>query len=332
MNVNEIIIKVLLTCIPVFAVMWLGYILRRSRFMSESAHAFLNKFVFYFSLPLMVFLGISSSNLREIFHPVVFWTTIPVIIFSGILFFILGKQIKMPPNKLPILALSAFWGNTVYLGFPLVEQAFGSNALNYAAMMNALSLPFLIGLGTLLLTAKSESKNGSLIKRLIPVMKNPIIQAVILGVLFSFLIHQGNLKILPRHYIFFSGLLDIFLKTAGFLKAVGMPLALLVVGGAINLKRIKGEKEVLLLNSTAKLIITPFFSFLIALNFFKDAPLQAVGPSLLLMGMPLSVTACIISSKMGADEEMVSATLVISTILSCVTAPLLIGIILYFFQ
>jgi len=329
--IEEIVLKVLKTCVPVFALMGLGFILRRRGFISEHSHAFLGRFVFYFSLPVMVFLSIASSNLAELFHPAVFWITIPVTVFSGILFFTIGKGAGFSPGKVAVVSLSAFWGNTVYLGFPLITRAFGENALSYGAMMNAVSLPVFIGLGTVLLSSASGSKDASFISKVRSVVTNPIIQAVIWGILASFLIHQGGLKPLVQKSRGLTFSVDMVLSTARFLSVLGMPLALLVVGGAINPAKVRGDKYMILLNSLARLIVTPFISFMIAYIFFRNADIQVVGTSVLLMSVPLSVSACVISAKLGADEELVSATLVVSTVLSCLTLPVWIGLLLYFF-
>ena len=52
--------------LPIFLVIILGYFVKRKGFLDESTLDHLNRFIFNFPLPVLVFLGVAKSNLEAI--------------------------------------------------------------------------------------------------------------------------------------------------------------------------------------------------------------------------------------------------------------------------
>jgi len=191
-------------------------------------------------------------------------------------------------------------GNTGYLGWPIALFAFGIAGLSRAVIFDAVASVFLFSLGIYVVHRRNELKE---------IFKIPLIYALILGFLFNFF------KI-PVPKMAFSALEMIGMIT--------IPAALLVLGYKLTEIKLKSAK-IAFLASLFKIGIGFLVAFLIVALFSITGITRDI--ILLEASMPSAVFTMILCQKYKRDAALVASTVLISTIISIFTIPLILSIL-----
>ena len=103
--------------------------------------------------------------------------------------------------------------------------------------------------------------------------------------------------------------------------AMGLPLALMTIGAALHLGKVKEHRWALAAVVTGKLVLMPLVTLLVARALFPAAPTATVAVAVLLSACPNAVASYVIACKTGVDEGFVASLLALSTALSIITIP-----------
>ena len=193
------------------------------------------------------------------------------------------------------------FGNTGNLGLPLALFAFGETGLGYAvvvfAVMAILSFTFGIWL---------VSEGGSLSK----VIKEPLVAATLLGALFLW---QGW-----QTPTFLTNTLELIGQMA-------IPIMLITLGVAVA--RLKpGSLGLSVLLSALKAVLCVASAAAVGLWFNLDPTALAV--LIVQVATPVAVTSYLLAEKYGADADSVAGLVVVSTVMSVITLPLILAFVI----
>ncbi|SLN35741.1 Membrane transport protein [Pseudooctadecabacter jejudonensis] len=193
------------------------------------------------------------------------------------------------------------FGNTGNLGLPLALFAFGDVGLDYAvvvfAVMAILSFTFGIWL---------VSGGGSLIK----VVKEPVVAATLLGALFLW---QGW-----QTPTFLTNALDLIGQMA-------IPMMLITLGVAVARLQPAGFVVPSVL-SALKVAVCVGCAWAAGAWFGLDRTALAV--LIVQVATPVAVTSYLLAEKYGADADSVAGLVVVSTIMSVITLPLILAFVI----
>ena len=193
------------------------------------------------------------------------------------------------------------FGNTGNLGLPLALFAFGEVGLDYAvvifAVMAILSFTFGIWL---------VSGGGSLTK----VIKEPVVAATVLGALFLW---QGW-----QTPTFLTNAMDLIGQMA-------IPMMLITLGVAVARLR-PGAFGLATLLSGLKAALCVGCAALAGVWFGLDPTALAV--LIVQVATPVAVTSYLLAEKYGADSDAVAGLVVVSTLMSVVTLPLILAFVI----
>ncbi len=315
-NFVEQVFNVLEITIPVFAMIGLGRWLTVKNIMTTDHRLFMNKIIFYFSLPALIFIGISGTDFDKLISmPIIVGGTVPMLIITALailstLIFKIDKSIRGP------FIYTGFWANATYLGFPLAQRAFGDEGFTNAAIFNAFAVPLWITAGTLI-TGVYGDKKSSVSKMLKTAIVNPIVGAAFFGIICAYIsqnISQDSIRILNPPVSMITG----FLKLGG---SMGLPMALLAIGGSLSFRAVSQNKMALFAACSLKVVVTPMITLLILKSFFPDASKIVVGSCVLLMATPVAVASYVIATGAHIKEEPAAAVIVWTTLASIVTIP-----------
>jgi len=136
--------------LPVFIVMGCGYFMVWRGFISDSAVDGLMQFAQGFAIPCLLFTAISTLDLRQEFD-----AALLVTFYSGALVAfcvgIIGARLFFGRSWEDSIAVGfvALFSNSVMLGLPITERAYGAGALagNYAIV--AIHAPFCYAVGVI---------------------------------------------------------------------------------------------------------------------------------------------------------------------------------------
>lgn len=252
-------------------------------------------------LPCMIFESFSSRLTAEVIRAtaLAFVTSVVIAAAAVILSNILFR--RYPPEKAKILKYSLMVNNAGFLGLTLVKAVFGDEGLLTASI-------FVIPNRVLMWTAglslfedcdfKTSCRN---------ILLNPNMIAVYLGL-------TRQICGIPM-----PDFLDTALKGIG---SAASPLSMMVIGMmvyGVNLKSL--VEPVTFYFSAFRLILLPVGALAICRLLGFDPVLTGV--CLVMTGMPAGSTSALMAAKYGGDQEFASKLVIATTLLSLVTAPLL---------
>ena len=193
------------------------------------------------------------------------------------------------------------FGNTGNLGLPLAFFAFGQAGFDYAVVVFAVTAFLSFTLGVWLV-----SGNGSPLSAL----KQPIVWATVLGSIFL-----ANDVSLPNWSM----------NTLELLGQIAIPLMLITLGVAITRLKPASLGRAFGL-SILKLVIC--VAVPVAIGLWLGLPEVAFAALVLQVATPVAVTSYMLAEKYGADAEEVAGLVVVSTLLSVLVIPLILGFVL----
>lgn len=212
------------------------------------------------------------------------------------------------------LAVLSGLGNTGFIGIPLCALLFGPEGALLAAVYDAGLDVVLWSYVAAVLKRKEEAETKIRGRRNFKALLNAPLLAIIAGLLVA-----ASGWTLP----------EVVGRTALTLGGMTVPLAMLYIGLMLaQLFRTKPRVQwkLLPLPAVVKLAICP----IVAWGVIQLIPIAPVTACIVLLqsAMPTMTLASIIFAKYGADEELAAVVTILSTVLSVITLPLLLFLIL----
>jgi malonate transporter and related proteins len=295
---------------PVFLLVALGYFVKRINVINENFVDVTSKFVYSVSLPALVFINIAEIDLSEAidFNQIIY--IYAATLFSFFLVWIIAVPFIKEGKNLSVFVQGAYRSNFAIVGFAIVSKLFGSYALGKAAIVLAFILPLYNILAVIILTVPlRKEKKLNLKSTVFEILFNPLIIAVIVGLPFSYF------KIEIPSFINL---------TIGFLAELALPLALVGIGGSLNLQNIKKASGLAFTSSAIKIILVPLLLTLGAYHFgFRELDL---GIMFVLFASPTAIVSFIMAEAMGANSKLAGNIVLISTVASVFTIA--VGIVI----
>lgn len=287
---------------PVFLIIAVGYFARKRKIINEVFVDVTSRFVFQVSLPVFIFIKISQLDLSQVFEfKQIIFIYIGTIITYLIIWAATLKFINDPKDKSAYVQ-GAFRGNYAIVGLALISNLFGRDALGKATMILAFLLPLYNILAVIVLTVPKQSGKIEFKKASIEVILNPLILAVIFALPFSFF----KIKI-P----------EMFLTTGGFLSELALPLALIGIGGSLNIENLKRASTLAFSSSIIKIIILPLVLTFAAI--FLGYRNDDLGIMFILFACPTAIASFVMADVMGANSKLAGNIIMITTIGSVFT-------------
>jgi hypothetical protein len=303
------LIQTFLQILPVFFLVGLGYFLRSIRFLDAGFVQSLSRLVFYVLLPPLMFLGIAQTRLSESFEPAVIgWSLFGVALFSTLTFLATARWVD--PSRRGVLTQGASRSNLAFVGLAILLNLYGETILGKAAVFIAFQA-FLINLLTILflLLPHYSLRNPSNWKRIgTQLALNPIVLGCAFGMAFSALGYE---------------LTETIKRTLTDLATPTLPLALMTVGASLGASPIRERLGLVMLATLLKLLVLPALIWF--LLHAAQVPHSSLVMSVVLLGSPTAVTSFIMAKEMEGDENLASAIIMATTILSPLTLTAWIG-------
>ena len=295
---------------PVFFIVALGYVSKKFKIINENFVEVTSKFVFNVSLPVFIFLKIIHLDLSKALELTqIAYIYAGTIITYLIIWFASIPFIKDGKNR-SVFIQGAYRSNYAIIGLAIISNLLGNGALGKASIILAFVLPLYNVLAVIALTLPMRKEKKMDIKAsLIEIILNPLILGVIFALPFSYFQIQ-----LP----------EIVLSTGTFLSDLALPLALVGIGGSLNLENIKKASNLAFSASIIKIVVLPIILTYGAYLFgFRNADL---GIMFVLFACPTAIVSFIMAEAMGANSKLAGNIVLITTVGSVFTYA--IGIII----
>lgn len=297
--------------VPVFAIVLLGYGLARAGIFTASTSEGLTGFMFYVAVPAMLFQTLATTTLPKTFP----WSYLLAFYGPSFLIFLCGvvlsaRRFGWLRRDQGIAAITASYSNMVMLGFPLVATAFGETGALPLFILLAFQSTLLFPATTWMIEVygrANDAKRSGIFLSIGKLVLNPVILSLGLGI-------GANLL-----SIVISGTPARILDTIG---AAAPACALVALGVGLAQYKLRGELHKSLALVFLKGIVHPLLVWISCWIFGVTTLWTQI--AVLLAAMPTGINAFIFARNYDIHVAVVTKTIVISTLLSIVTVPLLL--------
>lgn len=319
---KEIFMFSLNAVMPILIMFVIGYFLKSVGFADEAFFKKANAMVFKVFLPVLLFKNVYDiDSFSSINVPVIIYCFFAVLLLCLIGYFA-AKLLSKSRNQTGVIAQCTFRSNYAVIGIPLAETLGGSQAVGFASLLSATSIPLFNVLAVILLSHYSEEKGKASVKKTIKkAAKNPLIIGVLTGVIFVFI--RQLLPLSSDGEIVFSLKRDLpFVYSAIDSIAKGTtPLALIVLGSRFDFSAVKGLFKQIAAATFMRLVIAPTLGIglavLLSTRFNILNISSAEYPALIsLFSTPVAVSSAIMVGEIGGDEQLAGQLVVWTSVLS----------------
>ena len=299
---------------PVFLVVGAGYLARWRGWMADSDIDGLMTFAQGIAIPLLLFRAIATLELDRDFDAALLLAFYCGAL-AGFLAGLAGARALFRRGWEDSIAIGfvGLFSNSLLLGLPITERAYGTGALtaNYAII--ALHAPFCYAVG---ITAMEIARAGGTPARALPgkVLRAIFSNALVLGIAAGFVVNLAGIA-LP----------GVLTDAVDLLVRAGIPAALFGLGGVLHRYRPEGDMRVILFICAISLVLHPAITFGLgrALGLSTDELRSAVVTG----SMAPGVNAYLFANLYGVAKRVAASAVLIGTGLTVLTATVWLSIL-----
>ena len=335
---------------PIILMILAGVLARRAGFLDSVTLRKVNKFNFRFNLCALMFVNIYEvDSIRHI--PIrmgLFILLVLTVLF--LLGLLLSGVFARERFRRGVLVQAQFRSNYAVIGLPVVTALAGDAGAQMASFLQFPTIMFYNFMSVIVLMIFADyeaqyrlynegpladmrpeerekmpapSADMDIAAILKGIAANPLIQGLTAG--FAVLLLREVIPVRPDGALVFSLQRDIpwLYSAISSLARMATPLALVVLGGQLEMKEIRGFRTELIAAIVMRLIVAPAIGFGLILAAVRMGYLEA-GPVemavlIAVFGSPAAVSSIVMSSEMGGDGHLAGQIVVWTSILGMVS-------------
>lgn len=323
---GHVIIPLITQVAILFLMMVPGYLMKRCRLAGEGFGKGLSNLVLYIAQPALIVCAYIDYRGNGSVWQNALWVFVLSMVAHGL--FALAALLLFrgaEDGKRRMLRLMTVFANAAFMGIPLIDAILGAEATIYASIYNISFNLFLWSLGVYLCTARRDKDgDGTPDGELKPhyhvspfrVLVHPVLLASFLGVAFLAI---GVGPHIPK----------LLTDSLAMLKNLVAPLSMVVIGLRIADVSFRGafrDKYLYLFLALRHAILPVAVLGIMKLLSLVGVPLGEMVTTvvLLLAATPAATSATMFAEKYDCDAVYTSRTVVISTLVSIATMPLIL--------
>lgn len=293
--------------LPVFLVVGAGYGVTWRGWMEDHAVEALMRFAQSFAIPCLLFLGITRLDLSAVFDPALLGSFYAGAV-AGFALGLLGARYLFGRGWEDAVAVgfACLFSNSLLLGLPITERAYGADALaaNFAIIAVHSPLCYIIGITAMEI---ARSSGAGILDGLLRVVKGLASNALIIGIVLGVVVNLSGLT-LPGTLV----------DALELLARAGLPAALFGLGGVLFRYRPEGDLRLIAYACAVSLLAHPALVWVLggltglSQGQFRSAVITAA--------MAPGVNAYLFASMYGRAKRVVASTVLIATGLCALTA------------
>lgn len=289
---------------PVFLLVAVGYVSVRVRLFPQEGIDSLLYFVITFGAPCLLFQAMVSVDFKTVFDPefLLSFYLGAFVVFAGAMVLAIAV-FERSPGEAVVVGFATFFSNSILLGLPIIQRAYGDDALPPAYAIVGLHAPLLITVGMLAMemARRDGAPIGLALRQAgLRIVRNPLLIGIGLGL-------AVNVSGLP--------LPEILDDATKMMASIVLPTALFGLGGALNQYGLRDSYGPALLASGLKLAVHPAVVLILARGVFEiswDLTLVAV----LMAAMPSGLNAYVFANTYNRSTDVAANTILISTLVA----------------
>lgn len=304
------IMVVFQTMLKLFLLLILGFVLFKCHIFDEYTNKKISALIVNVASPMLIIssiAGVEGSNKSIVF----------LMIGAGILmyigFIILGKIINrifpFPKKDWPVYECMVVFANTGFMGYPVLLDVFGQEAVFYASLIHMAFNFFVYTYAIMCLTKGDDSEFKLNFKQLL----TPGIILIFVGIFI---------------YLFDIQLPSVLMDTINSVGSLTAPLSMMMIGSSLAVYPIKDSftdwrSYVFVF---VRLMIVPFVTMIMCRLLHIDAYYANI--TIITNAMPVGSMVLMLATQYNANVKIVTRNIVVSTLLSVITIPIVVATML----
>lgn len=304
------IMVVFQTMLKLFLLLVLGFVLFKCHIFDEYTNKKISALIVNVASPMLIISSIAGVEGND--KNIVF-----LMIGAGILmyigFIILGKIINrifpFPKKDWPVYECMVVFANTGFMGYPVLLDVFGQEAVFYASLIHMAFNFFVYTYAIMCLTKGDDSEFKLNFKQLL----TPGIILIFMGIFI---------------YLFDIQLPSVLMDTVNSIGSLTAPLSMMMIGSSLAVYPIKDSftdwRSYVF--AFVRLIIVPFVTMLVC-RLLHINPYYA-NITIITNAMPVGSMVLMLATQYNANVKIVTRNIVVSTLLSVITIPIVVATML----
>ncbi len=304
------IMVVFQTMLKLFLLLVLGFVLFKCHIFDEYTNKKISSLIVNVASPMLIIssiAGVEGNNKSIVF----------LMIGAGILmyigFIILGKIINrifpFPKKDWPVYECMVVFANTGFMGYPVLLDVFGQEAVFYASLIHMAFNFFVYTYAIMCLTKGDDSEFKLNFKQLL----TPGIILIFVGIFI---------------YLFDIQLPSVLMDTINSVGSLTAPLSMMMIGSSLAVYPIKDSftdwRSYVF--AFVRLIIVPFVTMIMCRLLHIDSYYANI--TIITNAMPVGSMVLMLATQYNANVKIVTRNIVVSTLLSVITIPIVVATML----
>lgn len=304
------IMVVFQTMLKLFLLLILGFVLFKCHIFDEYTNKKISALIVNVASPMLIIssiAGVEGSNKSIVF----------LMIGAGLLmyigFIILGKIINrifpFPKKDWPVYECMVVFANTGFMGYPVLLDVFGQEAVFYASLIHMAFNFFVYTYAIMCLTKGDDSEFKLNFKQLL----TPGIILIFVGIFI---------------YLFDIQLPSVLMDTINSVGSLTAPLSMMMIGSSLAVYPIKDSftdwRSYVF--AFVRLMIVPFVTMIMCRLLHIDAYYANI--TIITNAMPVGSMVLMLATQYNANVKIVTRNIVVSTLLSVITIPIVVATML----
>lgn len=299
--------------IPVFLLVALGVLLKRTLLKNANAWDSLEDLTYYVLFPALLFIATATADLSKAPISGIFAALVTAILTVAVLLILLRVPLQRAfgwsgPSFTSVFQGAVRW-NT-YIAVAVASALLGEIGLALAAVALASMIPLINVLSVAVLARYAPNAPSKLRQVLLHLLRNPFIWACVLGVL----VNMSGVS-LPK----------VFVNFCNIVGQASLPLGLMIVGAGLDLKTAARINAAVAIAMIGKMLLLP------ALAITTAWLLGVSGPALAVVAIASSVPSApngyMLARQMGGDAPLLARILTIQIFVALVSIPAALALV-----
>lgn len=291
-----------------------GWIARRKNWLSDNIISSLNHYVIWICLPVIALHKLPLLNLEWplLFPALMTWFLLP---FLLVIVLLLARRYGWSRNVVGCVLLLVCFGNTSFVGFPIIQAFFNNDALAYAVIYDQVgSFLGLAIVGNIIIATYAAQGGERLSKRVQSIIYKVVTFPPFIAMVFAISSHGWYLTPTVN-------------KGFSMISMTLVPTTMLLVGAHFKLNVESGLRAPLFWGLSIKMLIAPLLAFLILkISYQQDLSAQV---TLMEAAMPPMVTASILAIKAKLAPELAAVAVGYGIVLAVIVMPMVNYLTIY---
>ena len=297
-------LEIISTILPVFLVMAVGYGAVKFSYINDEVADNLNALSVKLAIPILLFYAIYKLDFNKALQwPVLASFYAGAVVSFVVAVFFANWVFNRRPGEAVAVGFGAMYSNTVLLGIPIAERAFGPDILPLVFSIIAFHTPGLYTIGMISMEfARSDGRKlGTTLKVVArSIFANPIMIGILAGAFF-------NQLSIP---------LPVPLEEAvAMVSKAAIPLALIGIGAALTRYKLNSGLAETAMVSVITLIVHPAIAFVLS-YYVLGLEMQYVQAAVIIAAMPPGVNIYIFALMYHRAVALSASTIIVATIAS----------------